>query len=411
MISRVFQSGWEIAQRWFPDRQIYHRSDGQVRYFEVKTEYQLGALIAATVLTGWLCFATVSVAFQGYRIATRMAEVETIRVEANRMVNEARASELAATNFLDAQMREFDRTAVEFQARHETLRQLIELAEQMEGSSLATSPALDDGRILMAPTPTDPTQRQARDTFQLASYDADDPEQRIEALIAQQDSVLSEAEDASEARLENLRAVLRLTGLRLDDVLEEGRGSEPGGPFLAMAEAGPFASAADPNDVFSSRIARIASRMVEAEELETAVLSLPLGQPVGVAYRQTSAFGYRIDPFSGRPAFHSGLDFVAYPRAPIIATGPGRVVYAGWRSGYGRTVEIDHGYGFVTRYGHMTSIDVRRGDVVERGQRVGAMGSTGRSTATHLHYEIIFRNDQYDPVRFLRAGQYVQHQG
>ena len=94
-----------------------------------------------------------------------------------------------------------------------------------------------------------------------------------------------------------------------------------------------------------------------------------------------------------------------------MATGPGRVIYAGWRSGYGRTVEIDHGYGFVTRYGHMTSIDVRRGDQVERGQRVGAMGSTGRSTATHLHYEVIFRNDQTDPERFLRAGQYVQQQG
>jgi murein DD-endopeptidase MepM/ murein hydrolase activator NlpD len=412
MISRVFQSGWEIAQRWFPDRQIYHRSDGQVRYFEIKTEYQLGALLAATVLTGWLCFATVSVAFQGHRIASRMAEVETIRLEANRMVNEARASELAATNFLDAQMREFDRTAVEFQARHETLRQLIDLAEQMEGSSLSSSPALGEGRILMAATPADPSQREARDAITLTAYDPDDPEARIEALIAQQDAVLSEAEDASEARLENLRAVLRLTGLRLDDVLEEGRGSETGGPFLAMAEAGPFARAAmNPNDAFSSRIARIAARMVEAEELEAAVLSLPLGEPVGVAFRETSPFGYRIDPFTGRPAFHSGQDFVAYPRAPIVSTGPGRVIYAGWRSGYGRTVEIDHGYGFVTRYGHMTSIDVRRGDQVERGQRIGAMGSTGRSTATHLHYEVIFRNDQTDPERFLRAGQYVQQQG
>ncbi|HCY55221.1 MAG TPA: M23 family peptidase, partial [Oceanicaulis sp.] len=113
-------------------------------------------------------------------------------------------------------------------------------------------------------------------------------------------------------------------------------------------------------------------------------------------------------PFTRRPAFHTGRDFAGARGTPITAGAAGSVVYAGWRSGYGRTVEIDHGYGFRTRYAHLHTIDVRRGDVVEAGQRLGGMGTTGRSTATHLHYEVWFRGNHLDPERFLRAGHYVQ---
>tara|TARA_R110002096_G_scaffold232213_2_gene422049 strand:- start:539 stop:1813 length:1275 start_codon:yes stop_codon:yes gene_type:complete len=408
MISGVLQSAWGAAQRWFPNRQIYHRSDGQVRYFEITTELQLGAILSATILTGWLCFATVSVAFHGQQIAARTAEMNRINEDSRRMVAEARAAEAAATAFVDDRIEEFDRTATEFQARHETLRRLINLAEQIGGPELTQSPTLDDGQILMAAVPADPTPRFARDPIEAISYDLNTPEGRVASLVDQQDAVLSETEDAAEARLENLRAVLRLTGLRPDDVLEEGRSGETGGPFLGISTSGAFGTSFDPDDPFSARIARIASRMIEAQEVEMAAMSLPLGEPLQVTYRETSDFGFRVDPFTGRPAFHSGQDFVAYRRAPIVATGPGRVVYAGWRSGYGRTVEIDHGYGFVTRYAHLNSIEVRRGDEVTQGQQIATMGSTGRSTATHLHYEIMFRREHHDPDRFLRAGRYVQ---
>ncbi len=119
----------------------------------------------------------------------------------------------------------------------------------------------------------------------------------------------------------------------------------------------------------------------------------------------------RIDPFTGRPTFHSGLDMAAFERAPVVATSPGTVVYAGTRSGYGYTVEIDHGHGFKTRYAHLRDIQVERGAQVAIGQRIGSMGSTGRSTATHLHYEVWFRGRAVDPVNFLRAGRHVHEQG
>ncbi|MCW5723804.1 MAG: M23 family metallopeptidase [Maricaulaceae bacterium] len=409
MISSVIKAVWGVAERWFPNRQIYHRSEGQVRYFEVTTSMQLGALAGAAALTCWLFFATFSVAFHGQALATRTADAERARQEAIRMVNEARAAEAAATAFLESRLEEFDRTAFEFQSRHEMLGRLLQFAERMRGADIDPSPSLDDGRILMAAAPADPSPRMSRDPITYIDPETAAPEARVAALISQQDAVLASAEDAAEARLENLRAVLRLTGLRLDDVLAEGRrSSETGGPFVALSGSASFGLSPDIDDVFSSRISRIAARLLEAEELEAAARAAPLGHPLNVPYRNSSGYGWRTDPFTGLPASHPGIDFVAYRRAPILATGPGRVVYAGWRSGYGRTVEIDHGYGFMTRYAHMHSTDVRRGDEVVEGQRIGTMGSTGRSTGTHLHYEVWFKGAHYDPSRFVRAGRYVQ---
>jgi len=409
MLAGVKQIIWGTAERWFPDRQIYHRSDGQVSYFAVTTGMQISALVSAAVLAGWLCFTTVSVAFHGQALAQKEAEMEQSNAESRQMIAEARANEATTLSFYESQLEQFDRTAYEFQVRHETLRRLIDFAEQLSGNEMSPSPALEDGRVLMAATPADPAPRQSRDPLVLASANSDTPENQINSLISEQDSVLAQAEDATEARLENLRAVLRLTGLNIEDVISENIDTEEqGGPYIPISESTVFSNGLDLEDAFSSRIARIASRLIEVEELEDFIINGPFGPPVGVPYRQTSPYGTRRDPFTRRLATHGGLDFGAYRRAPIIATGPGEVIYAGWRSGYGRVVEIDHGYGFVTRYGHMHEIAVRRGDIVSRGQTVGGMGSTGRSTATHLHYEIWYNGSTLDPVRLLRAGQYVQ---
>jgi len=165
------------------------------------------------------------------------------------------------------------------------------------------------------------------------------------------------------------------------------------------------------NPAFSHRVAQVAARIGESRRLTDVASSTPLATPVAVDYRETSGFGSRVDPFTGRPAFHSGLDMAAFERAPVVATSPGVVSFAGTRSGYGYTVEIDHGHGFKTRYGHLRDIQVQRGDRVAIGQRIGSMGSTGRSTATHLHYEVWFRGRAVDPVNFLRAGRHVHEQG
>lgn len=410
MVKRILAGPWEALKARFPDRQIYHRTEGQVRYFVIRTEMQVGAIAAACVAAMWLSIATVNMIMntadeRGDKV--RMAALEARYQE---MLEEARAAEAAAIAYLESRTDAFDRTAGEFQMRHETLRRLMDFAEDLQIGGDSESPSAGEGEILMAVTPADPDPRGALIEPAHISGIEDGAEGRVQALVAEQDALLSQAEDSAEARLENLRAVLRLTGLRLDDVLEEGQAGAggTGGPLIPIEDSQIFGSSLDRSDPFNARVARIAARLIEAEALAEAVDSTPLGMPVADEFRETSGYGTRIDPFTRRAAFHAGKDFAAHRNTPIVSTAPGRVVYAGWRAGYGRTVEVDHGYGFKTRYGHLHSIGVRRGDTVTAGQRIGGMGSTGRSTATHLHYEIWFQGNHVDPERFLRAGRYVQ---
>jgi murein DD-endopeptidase MepM/ murein hydrolase activator NlpD len=118
-----------------------------------------------------------------------------------------------------------------------------------------------------------------------------------------------------------------------------------------------------------------------------------------------SGFGVRIDPFLGTPAMHTGLDLHAETGDPVRATADGTVVAAGWSGGYGRVVDVDHHNGLSTRYAHLSSIEVRVGQSVKSGQIVGKVGSTGRSTGPHLHYETRLKGEPVDPQKFLRAGE------
>ncbi|WP_176081997.1 M23 family metallopeptidase [Paraburkholderia tropica] len=117
--------------------------------------------------------------------------------------------------------------------------------------------------------------------------------------------------------------------------------------------------------------------------------------------RMGSPFGNRIDPFSKRLSFHPGVDLVAPTGTPILAAAGGRVIFAGQKAGYGNAVEIDHGNGFITRYGHASKLDVKAGDVVLPGEHIADVGSTGRSTGPHLHFEVIVRGAQVNPSDYL----------
>jgi murein DD-endopeptidase MepM/ murein hydrolase activator NlpD len=120
---------------------------------------------------------------------------------------------------------------------------------------------------------------------------------------------------------------------------------------------------------------------------------------------QTSAFGSRLDPFLGRPAYHTGIDFREATGAPVFAAAPGKVTAAGSNGGYGLAVEIDHGNGLTTRYAHLSAVLVAEGQTVDARGLIGRIGSTGRSTGPHLHYEIRIDDEPVDPARFLRAGE------
>lgn len=159
-------------------------------------------------------------------------------------------------------------------------------------------------------------------------------------------------------------------------------------------------------DIQSKSLDTIVNNAKSKEEMFTSIPSIKPVRSDKLAreLKLLSGFGYRIHPIYKVPKMHAGIDFTAPRGTPIQATGNGKVVMAGYGSGYGKRVMIDHGYGYKTIYGHMDRIDVKVGDVVKRGQAIGIVGSTGVSTAPHCHYEVVYKGNKIDPIQFVTDG-------
>ena len=141
------------------------------------------------------------------------------------------------------------------------------------------------------------------------------------------------------------------------------------------------------------------------EGLDKAKNMLPLGAPIKTRIRITSPFGVREDPFNNTPAMHTGIDFGGKMGTPLYATSAGKVIKAGMRGPYGLAVEVDHGLGFTTLYAHLSKVNVKKGDIIEEGTKVGLAGSTGRSTGVHLHYELRYNNRPLNPYAFVKTNK------
>lgn len=196
---------------------------------------------------------------------------------------------------------------------------------------------------------------------------------------------------AAASRTSELERLIASTGVDINRLL--GSLSVPsgeGGPYVALSSV-----------KLSPAIEQ--KRMVALRKL---VKNMPLRSPL-VHYQLESGFGPRIDPINHRASFHPGLDLAAPYRSPVYSTGPGVVSFTGVKGAYGREVEIDHGHGLVTRYAHLHRILVARGQHVAAHQEIGQLGSTGRSTGPHVHYEILFDGTPLDPAKFMKVGKNV----
>ena len=219
----------------------------------------------------------------------------------------------------------------------------------------------------------------------------------LDSVERRQMAALSAVEDSMESRVRRMRGVFTDLGLDMAQLEAATPRSAVGGPFVPVklpADAG----------AFERQLHRINVTRAQMQRLNATLTLVPYRKPVIGAVEFTSGFGVRSDPFLGRPAMHTGLDFRAATGDPVRATANGKVVTSGWMGGYGRMVEIDHGNGLSTRYGHLSETHVKVGDVIKIGQVIGAVGSTGRSTGPHLHYETRIDGDPVDPQKFLRAG-------
>lgn len=360
----------------------------------------------AAAVAGWCLFATASYIFGKSSGTFETADTREI-AKYTRWVQELRAKDALSRSLLEERTDAYQRTIVEFEERQETLNVMLDAlrgGEKLEVSSLRGNGA----GLLVRASIDEATPRQSRlapvTTASIANVGL---RAQIDDLHEEQEIFLNAAEDTAIERAERARGILRLTAIGTGEIEA---GQEMGGPLIEMAALNSDPTTLTTEARFASRVARVAARMEEARYYEEVVSALPLGQPSSETLRFTSPYGFRTDPFNRTSSWHGGIDMAAFNKAPITAAGPGKVIFAGRKSGYGRTVDVDHGYGFISRYAHMARINVSKGDEVAIGDTLGLMGNSGRSTGPHLHFEVWFNGKAYDPTNFLKAGRHV-HEG
>ncbi|MBN9526180.1 MAG: peptidoglycan DD-metalloendopeptidase family protein [Alphaproteobacteria bacterium] len=241
----------------------------------------------------------------------------------------------------------------------------------------------------------------------------------LQSQVAQsqksQRDMLARLQERAVQSITGLEKAIKLTGIDPSDLLQQAgaqiTGGQPGlnpaggqgGPFIPLSKIKPRDTK---NETVEQMAARLEAAMTRWGGLQALLARLPVAKPVENV-SLSSGFGRRVDPITRQAAFHSGLDFQGSANTPIMATAPGVVTIGGRDGAYGITVEIDHGYGFKSRYSHLRQALVEEGQTISAGQRIGLMGATGRATGVHLHYEVLFNDEPLNPANFLEAGNHV----
>lgn len=218
--------------------------------------------------------------------------------------------------------------------------------------------------------------------------------QSLDKIQERQDKIVAATEEQVDSKARRMRSVLADLGVDAGKARVRG----VGGPFVPLKP--PSSTAGN----FERALYRINIGRAQVEHLNEVLGTVPVRKPVSGEVDMSSPFGVRVDPFLHRPAMHTGLDLRGEYGEAVRATASGKVSIAGREGGYGNMVEIVHGNGLATRYGHLSEIDVKAGQHVHVGEVIGKIGSTGRSTGPHLHYETRVDGEAVDPQKFLRAG-------
>jgi murein DD-endopeptidase MepM/ murein hydrolase activator NlpD len=366
----------------FPERHIYIRSSGEMRGVVLTTSRQAALVFGGGAILLWAMLSTTALALvmtaggpNGRGAALTRAYYERLIADRQARLNSA----VAQLNDTDGA---FQQAAQATEKRHAALT------------------------LLFAALKGEPAPAQVR----LAAFaGAANPVAGLKAVRADQDRLIADAESFAHSRADRLRLAFRLAGLD-PAAFSQADPTALGGPLIDAKDPRALAAVLDVDQGFAERIQHAAHDLSDLRALQGASQALPLARPTQ-GTEQTSGFGVREDPFTGQAAFHPGLDFAGPVMTPVYSTAPGVVSFTGVRSGYGDTVEIDHGHGFKTRFGHLASISVTVGQKVGIHQKIGGIGSTGRSTGPHLHYEVWVDGRPQNPARFVKAGDYVQQAG
>jgi murein DD-endopeptidase MepM/ murein hydrolase activator NlpD len=444
VLNRLTYRFHQSLERHFPEQRLFLKSDTETRFIRLRSGTQVIALIGGTLGLAWTIVATALIMMDS--IGAGSAREQSARQQALyeerltalstdrdlRADEAARAQErfnVALTQVSEMQERllasEDRRRELEtgVDAIQDTLRRTIKERDEARAEAARVTLALNEqaggatemGRakdakatleILIGALGLTAEERDAM----LAEAEAAREEAQLiadakRAMEQRNDLIFAKLEEAVTVSMEPLDAMFREVGMSPDDLLDAVRNgySGQGGPLtpISLSTSG---GALTPEEQRANEILGGLDRM---NMYRIAAFTLPFAMPVKDSFRWTSGFGYRRDPKGGGTRMHNGTDMAGAYGTPIHATAEGVVVHAGWDSGYGRQVTIRHDFGVETLYAHMSEIDVAVGQRVSRGDRIGAMGNSGRSTGTHLHYEVHLNGTPVNPMTFIKAANNV----
>lgn len=389
------------------DRKLVVRVDGLNREFRISRRGQIGLAVASVLAIGLLAASGAGLVVQQRLLAERADEIarraaveaqlsSEVRSTRDRLVALAEAAEVER-NRVRAKV---ERIGSAYEIRQATLGDDYQVHLDETKKSAQMRLAAKDTALKAALADGERLTRERDDLRQRAQR----LELRLTDLGEAQRSVIDRLIERTLVDIEALEETVALTELDLAALMDQSvRESEnQGGSFVPLD----FEIESHPVIRFQSQLQLLDLQLDRWDSLNKAVRQIPLAAPLD-EYRLTSKFGARKDPVNGKKARHDGLDMGASWRAPVLSPAPGTVIFTGWRGHYGRIVEIDHGNGITTLYGHLNKILVKKGQKVGYRDRLGLLGSSGRTTGPHVHYEIRVNGRLSDPLNFLKAGRHV----
>ncbi|SIS83314.1 M23 family metallopeptidase [Paracoccus saliphilus] len=433
MSKRLITSLNSSLERWLPEKRLFLRSDDATRFLRLRPVTQLMGLGSGALILGWTLVASsilvidaVSSGSSDEQMGRTQAAFEE-RLEQLSAERDARATEAVAAQNRFAvaleQVSEMQSQLLESEEKRRELETGLKVVQSNLRNAISErndakeqvqvangdeadgqertgeiSVALDilSGELRNTADARSEAQRQAEEA-QLAAE-----ELRVERdqIVARNDEILNQLEDAVSISVQPLDKVFRSVGMDPEDVLNTIRKgySGQGGPLNPIS----YSTSGDAS--LSKGETKAKQIVVTLDEMNTyriAIEKLPLAMPVKSSFRYTSGFGRRW----GR--MHEGVDMAGPTGTPVYATGDGVISFAGRQSGYGNLIKVTHELGTETRYAHLSRIRVKQGQRVSQGELIGDMGNTGRSTGPHLHYEVHMNGRAVDPMRFIKAASNV----
>nr|WP_214647945.1 M23 family metallopeptidase [Ruegeria lacuscaerulensis] len=429
-----------LLERHLPERRVFLKSDNDTRFIRLSSETQVAAVAGVALIVGWTAVATAillmdSIGSGNFRDqakrdqATYQERLNVLSAERDMRAAEA----LLAQDRFNAALQQISAMQSELLASENRRRELETGIEVIQTTLRATMKQREDARLELAQlkqeggadaaymaSASDPAQmdfmtqalaRTALERDQIAAdakdalEERDDLELEIRLMQERSDEIFRQLEEAMVISVEPLDKMFRQAGMPTDRIIEEVRRgySGMGGPLTPIS----FSTRGEELTPDEIRANTLLQQMDQLNLYRIAAEKAPFASPVNAVVRYTSGFGTRRDPKTGGRRMHNGADFAGAHGTDIFATADGVVTHAGWQSGFGRLVKIKHAFGIETLYAHNTKIRVKVGQRVSRGDHIADMGSTGRSTGTHLHYEVRVNGKPVNPMTYIKAARNV----